>query len=120
MHKRWKKQGTQMSAIRFNYALKTYYQPAINFAQILQPRESIDNWIHEFRAANYGGQLLHLTKKGIKNDDYLLYFGSAEQAVLNQNIINIYDSLTQGGIPKIIAPEDFRNALGKRQRKIRG
>ncbi len=108
-----------MSAIRFNHALKTYCQPAINFAQILQPGESIDSWIQELRVANYGGQLLHLTKKGIKNEDYLLYFGSAKQAVLNQNIINIYDSLTQGGTPKIIAPEDFTDALGKRQKKIR-
>jgi hypothetical protein len=96
---------------RFNQALQRYKQPVINFKQVLRPGETIDHWMEEFKAANHGGYLLHATKKGMRTKDYLLWHGSSKQAVLNQNIINIYDALKTGIAPKIVNPFAFQNVL---------
>jgi len=76
--------------------------------------------MQEFKAANQGGYLLRYAKKGMQTNDYLLWYGSAKQAVENQNTINIYDAMITGGEPKIVNPHTFLKALiNQRNRKKR-
>jgi hypothetical protein len=74
----------KVSAEEFNQAHRKYNQPTIDFAQILLPGETIEEWMQEFRAANRGGYLLRYAKKGMQTNDYLLWYGSAKQATLKQ------------------------------------
>src|SRR5262249_55906351 len=109
----------KISAEELNKALRQYNQPTIDFAQILLPGETIEEWMQEFKAANQGGYLLHDTKKGAQLNDYCLWYGSSAQAVMNQNIINIYDAMTTGEQPKIVYPRAFQNALRNQWGKAR-
>src|SRR4051812_32501184 len=101
-----------------NRALAESGQPTIDFAKILHPGETVFGWIEEFRKANQGGYLLNGTKTGMRNNDWELACGSSKQAVENQNIINIYDALVNGGKPKIVYPKDFQEALMRNHSKL--
>jgi hypothetical protein len=102
-----------------NRALAENGQPAIEFAKILLPGETISDWMEEFRKVNQGGYLLNDTKTGMRGNDQKLIYGSSKQAVENQNIINIYDALVNGGKPKIVNPKDFQEALTKNGIELR-
>jgi hypothetical protein len=119
MQKRSITPAIKVSAEEFNQALRKYNQPTIDFARILLPGETIEEWRQEFKAANKGGYLLRYTKKAIQTNDYLLWYGSATQAVENQNTINIYDAMITGGEPKIVNPHAFLKALRNQQRRAR-
>src|SRR5215471_1779384 len=108
-----------ISAENFNQELRKYNQSTIDFARILLPGETIDEWMQEFKEANQGGYLLHYTKKGAQLNDYFLWYGSSAQAVENQNIINIYDAMITGEQPKIVDPRVFQKALRNQQSKAR-
>jgi hypothetical protein len=95
----------------FNQVLRMYNQPPVDFARILQPGETVEHWMKEFKAANKGGYLLRYTKKAIRTSDYALWWGSATQAVENQNTVNIYDAMITGKEPKIVDPHTFIKAL---------
>jgi hypothetical protein len=105
----------KVSGEEFNQALSKYNQQTIDFAQILLPGETMEEWMQEFKAANKGGYLLRYAKKAIQTNDYLLWYGSATQAVENQNTINIYDAMITGGQPKIVNPHAFLKALRKQR-----
>ena len=111
MQKRTITPAINVTAHEFNQGLRKYNQPTIDFARILLPSETIDKWMQEFKVANQRGYLLHDTKKGMRTNDYELWYGSSKQAVFNQNIINIYEALRAGSEPKIINPSSFQNAL---------
>ena len=83
----------KVSVDEFNQVLRKYNQPIINFAQILLPGETIKEWMQEFKVANRKGYLIRYTREGMQTNDYLLWYGSAKQAVQNQNTINIYDAM---------------------------
>ena len=119
MKKRSITPAIKVSAEDFNQALSKYNQPPINFAQILLPGETIEEWMQEFKAANKGGYLLRYAKKAIQTNDYLLWYGSAKQAVENQNAINIYDAMITGEEPKIVNPHAFLKALRNQRRSAR-
>src|SRR4051812_21246881 len=102
-----------------NRALAENGQPTFDFAKILLPGETVSDWMEEFRKANQGGYLLDDTKTGMRNNDWELVCGSSKQAVENQNIINIYDALVNGGKPKIVNPKDFQESLMRNNRKLR-
>jgi hypothetical protein len=115
MIKRSIKPAIKISAEDFNQVLRKYNQPPVDFARILRPGETVEEWMQEFKAANKGGYLLRYTKKAIRTNDYLLWYGSATQAVENQNTINIYDAMITGGEPKIVNPHAFLKALRKQR-----
>jgi hypothetical protein len=95
----------------FDQALRKYNIPEIDFTRILLPGETIDKWMVEFKEANKGGYLIRYVREGMHSNDYALWAGSAKGAVMNQNIINIYDALKNGTTPKVIDPDIFLNAL---------
>ena len=95
----------------FNEVLRKYNQSPIDFARILQPGETVEHWMQEFKAANKRGHLLHYMRKAVQSNDYALWWSSATQAVENQNTINIYDSMVTGKEPKIVDPQTFLKAL---------
>ena len=101
----------KVEAEEFNQALRKYSQPTFNFAKTLLPGETLEEFMQKYKAANKGGYILRYTKKAIKTNDYALWWGSATQAVDNQNTINIYDALVTGKEPKIVDPDAFLNAL---------
>ena len=119
MQKRSITPAIKVSAEVFNQALSKYKQRPFDFARILLPGETIEEWRQEFKAANKGGYLLRYTKKAIQTNDYLLWYGSAKQAVENQNAINIYDAMLTGQEPKIVNPHAFLKALRKQRRRGR-
>ena len=108
----------QVSPEEFNWALRRYNQPTIDFAQILLPGETIGQWIQQFKAANQGGYLLKYTKEAIRTNDYLLWEGASEAAVINQNMINIYDALQTEEEPRIVNPVAFQQALRNKNSKV--
>jgi hypothetical protein len=89
MKKRSITPSIKVSAEEFNKALRQYNQRSFDFADILLPGETVEHWMQEFKAANKGGYLLRYTKKAVQTNDYALWWGSATQAVENQNAINI-------------------------------
>src|SRR3954447_10506912 len=93
---------------KLNRALAENGQPTIGFGKILGPGETTADWMEKFRNANQGGYLLKDIKTGMRDNDHELIFGSSKQAVENQNIINIYDALVNGGRPKIVNPREFQ------------
>jgi len=68
-------------AEQFNQALRKYNQQTFDFSQTLLSGETIEDWMQEFKAANQKGNLLRYTKEAIQTNDYLLWYGSAKQAV---------------------------------------
>src|SRR3954447_10297660 len=95
----------------FDQALRKYNIPEIDFTRILLPGETIDKWMVEFKEANKGGYFLRYAIEGMHSNDYGLWAGSTKGAVMNQNIINIYDALKNSTTPKVIDPNIFLNAL---------
>ena len=75
--------------------------------------------MQEFKVANQGGYLLRYTKKAVQTNDYALWWGSATQAVENQNAINIYDAMLTGQEPKIVDSHAFLKALRKQWNRAR-
>ncbi len=119
MKKRSITPAIKVSVEEFNQALSKYNQPTFNFAKTLLPGETLEEFMQEYKAANKGGYLLRYTKKAIETNDYLLWYGSAKQAVENQNAINIYDALLSGQEPKIVDPHAFLKALRNQRRRAR-
>src|SRR5947208_17181372 len=119
MKKRSITSAIKVSGEDFNQALRKYNQPTIDFAQILLPGETVEEWMQEFKAANKGGYLLRYTRKAIQTNDYLLWYGSAAQAVENQNAINIYDAMITGKQPKIVNLHAFLRALREQRSRAK-